>query len=327
MRIFIALLFAVVLLCGCTLQETPPVQPPAEQNASGYPLKGVSLSPRSFSSEDFTQFFVEAKQAGDIVMWAGDWNELAGEGSPKVVTELAPAQGYTPLVEVTYYTQGTGQLIRPLDDATKQRYKESAVAFAGKYKPEYLGFGIETNIMAEKSPEDFEEFVVFYNEVYDAVKEKSPDTKVFTVFQLEKMKGCTFWQENSCDSGMAEWDMLGRFKTDMAVFTTYPCLVYKDPADIPADYYTEISRHTTKPVAFTEIGWHSASYPPGWESNESEQADYVERFFGLTEGMDVEVMVWSFLYDQETEKPFDSMGLRNGDGTEKPAWSEWVEEK
>ncbi|NYZ77284.1 hypothetical protein H0O02_03135 [Candidatus Micrarchaeota archaeon] len=298
------------------------MEPP--QNASVYPLKGVSLSPKSFTGNDFAQFFTEAREAGDIVMWAGDWNELEGQGSPKVVAELASTYDYIPLIEVTYYTQGTGQLIRPLDEATKQAYKDSAVAFAEKYKPEYFAMGIETNIMYEKSPEDFEEFVAFYNEVYDAVKAASPNTKVFTVFQLESMKGCTFWQENSCDSSKAEWDIMGRFKSDMAVFTTYPCLVFKDPADIPADYYTEISQHTTKPIAFTEIGWYSEAYPPGWESSDAKQAQYVTRLFELTDGMDVEVMVWSFLYDPGTEAPFDSMGLLNDDGTERPALDAWM---
>ncbi len=34
--------------------------------------KGVSLSPRSSSQDDFLDFFEKAKQTGKIVMWAGD---------------------------------------------------------------------------------------------------------------------------------------------------------------------------------------------------------------------------------------------------------------
>lgn len=206
----------------------------------------------------------------------------------------------------------------------KERYKNSAVAFAERYRPEYLGFGIEVNIMYEKSPEDFEEFVIFYNDVYDAVKAVSPNTKVFTVFQLEKMKGLTFWSTSPSDSAKAQWQLINEFKSDIAAFTTYPGLVYKDPSEMPADYYNEIKMHTSKPVAFTEVGWHSDASPVGWESNDAEQAQFVTRFFNLTESLDREMVIWSFMYDQNTSEPFRSMGLYRSDGTAKQAWSEWL---
>jgi hypothetical protein len=38
-------------------------------------------------------------------------------------------------------------------------------------------------------PEGYDEFVELFAEVYGAVKEASPETSVFTVFQLERMKG------------------------------------------------------------------------------------------------------------------------------------------
>lgn len=209
----------------------------------------------------------------------------------------------------------------PLDDATKQK----AVAFAQKYKPEYLALGIEVNVLYEKSPEDFEYFAQFFSEAYDAVKAVSPNTKVFTIFQLEKMKGLNgglFGGVN--DPSKAEWVLLGKFqKSDLAAFTTYPGLVYKNPSEIPADYYSEIRTHTSKPIAFTEIGWHSAPSPQGWESSEQEQAEFASAFFSRTKGMGEEFAIWSFLYDQNTIKPFNSMGLFYANGTQKKAWGIW----
>ena len=294
--------------------------PPA---AVGYALKGVSLSPRS--DEYFGQFFEEAAEAGEVVMWAGDWMEIETGGAPIVVSGLASAYGYVPLVEVTYYTQGEGELVRPLTEENRRIYRESTMAFVEEYRPEYFVMGIETDIMHEKSPDDYYEFVEFYNEMYDEIKGVSPDTKVFTVFQLEGMKGCTLWEEASCDPGNSRWELIDDFKLDIVGFSTYPCLVYKDPADIPEGHYAEINEHVSKPIAFTENGWHSEAYPPEWESSEEEQARYVERFFGLTEDLDVEVTIWSFMYGPGTIKPFDSMGLRRDDGTARPAWDAWVE--
>jgi len=316
-RYLILLLVTLLLVTGC-VQET--VEEPFMEDHSGT-LKGVSLSPRSSSEDDFTGFFEEAVQAGDIVMWAGDWNELSiDQGAPKVVTGAASTYGYIPLVEVTIHS--SGQLLRPLDTDNLQMYRSRVLAFAEEYQPGYLGLGIEINGLYVKSPADFEVFVSFYNEVYDAVKEISPDTQVFTVFQLEVMKGLTMWEIEEHEE---HWELIDRFKTDIVAFTTYPGLFYRDPSDIPEDHYTEIASHTTKPVAFTEIGWHSEASPQGWESSEQEQAEFVETFFSLTADLDMEIAIWSFMYDPDTIEPFCSMGLRHNDGTARPSWEAWVE--
>ncbi|MFH0884436.1 MAG: hypothetical protein V1861_01885 [Candidatus Micrarchaeota archaeon] len=344
LQIMLLVLAAVMLISisGCIKQETqgngtPPTpngnnsagngSHPPNASSSGT-LKGVSLSPKSFQSSDFTDFFTKAKQAGSIISWAGDWNELANKenGGPTVVTGLSTTYSYIPLVEAQFFTQSDGRLLRPLDAATKESYKKSAADFAEMYKPEYLGLGIEVNILYEKSPADFDEFVQFYGEVYDAVKAKSPNTKVFTVFQLEKMKGLgggLFGGTN--DASNAQWSLLDRFqKSDIIVFTTYPDLIYKDPSEIPQDYYSEIKTHTTKPIAFSEIGWHSAASPAGWESSDAEQAEFVTTFFDRTKDLDEEFAIWSFLYDQNTIEPFNTMGLYGSDGSAKAAWTEWV---
>ncbi len=285
--------------------------------------KGVSLSPRSSQDEDFLDFFNEAGEAGNVVMWAGDWYDLGKMegGGPRVLTKLSSTYNYIPLVEATM--QSSGELIRPLNETVKLYYKNSAVTFAEEYKPEYLGLGIEINSVYVKSLEDFEEFVPFYNEVYDAVKAVSPRTEVFTVFQLERMKGLTLWEIEEVEP---HWELIDRFKTDLIAFTTYPGLYYRDPTDIPDDHYTEINNHTTKPIAFTEIGWHSAASPVGWESSDQEQAEFVQLFFELTLELDKEIVIWSFMYDNpDIIEPFNSMGLRRSDGTTRPAWEAWLQ--
>lgn len=317
-KFFVVLIVIAILLSGCNQQQ------PNLPNQSSGVLKGVTLTPKSFESADFTDFFVKAKQAGQLVAWAGDWNELGGDkNGPEVVTELASTYSYIPVIEAQFFTQSNGQLLRPLDAATKAEYKAKAVAFAEQYKPKYLGLGIETNILYEKSQTDFEDFAEFYGEVYDAVKQKSPNTKIFTVFQLEKMKGLGFFDSGNSE---AKWFLLDKFpKSDIIVFTTYPGLVYKSPSEIPSDYYSEISTHTSKPVAFTEIGWHSAPEPTGWESSETEQAEFVSVFFNNTKNLNKEFTIWSFLYDQNTIEPFDSMGLFSINNNPKISWSIWTE--
>jgi hypothetical protein len=254
-------------------------------------------------------------------MWAGDWLELVNEGAPATITGLADQYGYIPIIEVGHYTQQTGALLRPLNEENRQLYLEGTLAFITKHEPSYFGMGVEVNVFAEKNPEAFEVYLPFYNELYDRIKEISPQTKVFTVFQLEKMKGLTMWE---IEESQPHWEMIDLFSSDLVAFTTYPGLFYRDVDDIPEDHYQEIPTYTSKPIAFTEIGWHSDPSPAGWEGSQEEQAAFIQRFFDLTSELDLEIAVWSFMYDLEVFQPFDSMGLIDREGNEKMSWEAWT---
>ncbi len=315
-----SVLFLIVLFLGSCSQLVKEKGITPRQMTEGY-LKGVSLSPRSYEGTDFSEFMERVRDTQDVLMWAGDWIELSSNGAPFTVSDLAGQYGYIPIIEVGHYNQGSGELSRPFDDENRQIYLQSTLDFVEEYKPAYFGIGVEINVLAQKNPDAFEEFVPFYNELYDAIKAVSPGTKVFTVFQLEKIKGLTMWE---LERSAPHWDTIDRFKADLVGFTTYPGLFYRNVSDIPDDHYTEIKDHTSKPIAFTEIGWHSAPSPAGWESSEVEQAEFIEKFFELTQDLDLEVVVWSFMYDLEVFQPFDSMGLIDRDGNEKVGWEAWV---
>jgi hypothetical protein len=313
----------LILAAGCG-NRTETATPENIQSGSykdGSLLKGVSFSPRSFQGKDFQEFLDRVKETQDLVLWAGDWIEIDQKKAPITVTDLGNQYGVIPIIEVGHYSQESGELFRPFTDETRHIYRESTLEFVHTYQPAYFGMGVEINIFAEKNPQAFEEFVPFYNELYDAIKQISPETKVFTVFQLENIKGLGFWE---ISKAVPHWEMMDRFKLDLAAFTTYPGLVYRDVADIPANHYSEIREHTSQPIAFMEIGWHSAASPAGWESSQEEQAEFIRTFFGLTQHLPVEVAIWSFMYDIGTFEPFKSMGLIDAQGNEKIAWGEWV---
>ena len=311
------LITAVMTTAGCDSEEATESSP-SPQETTGL-LKGVSVSPRSFE-QHFGEFLDKVKETQDVLVWAGDWMEVHDKKAPTTFSGLASKYDYIPIIEVGHYIQESGELFRPLNEENKQIYLDSTIEFVKEHEPLYFGMGVETNIFAKKNPAAFEEFVPFYNEVYDAIKEVSPKTKIFTVFQLEAMKGLTMWE---IEENVPHWDMINRFKADIVAFTTYPGLFYRDPTDVPQDHYTEIGLHTSKPIAFTEIGWHSAPSPAGWESSEAEQVEFIETFFNLTSELNVEVAVWTFMYVTYDMEPFSSMGLYRSDGTAKPAWDAW----
>lgn len=365
--ILLMILFLTIslLITGCgkksldnidetSTDKTEIIEDNAKTSEANLPLKGITLTPKSFQGSDFTGFFEKAKEIGNdnqfIVSWAGDWNELGKDKSgPIVVTELASTYDYIPLIEVQFFTQSTGKLLRHLDETTKTEYKDNVILFVEKYKPKYIALGIEVNVLYTNSPSEFKDFTNLYNEIYDKIKASSPNTKVFTIFQLEKMKGLNgglFGGEN--DEEKAQWFLLKEFKTDIIAFTTYPGLIYKNPSEIPEDYYSSIETNIEAnlpenykqiPIAFTEIGWHSDASITGWESSEEEQAEVIKRFFEMTKALNkdadkeketdsnIEFFIWSFMYDQNTIQPFDSMGLIDKEGNVKLAWKEWSENK
>lgn len=129
-----------------------------------------------------------------------------------------------------------------------------------------------------------------------------------------------------------EWSLLDRFagRMDLAAFTTYPFLDAALPADLPDDYYSEIATHTSEPIAFTEIGWPSApisSAPSSaYGGTPDEQASFVRRFFGLTQGLNAEAELWAFPDDLGPGYPnaaMTSVSLRDNHGAAKPALAVW----
>ena len=304
-----------------TTDETPTE---SETPTLEYGLKGVSFSPRNYTGEGIIDFFTKAPESNDLITWVGDWVQLDDSNTaPYLAYGMRSLYGYEALVITAYIDQGSGVLLRPLDEETKQQYLDSAVSFTSTYKPRYMGFGVEMNIVEMKNSEAYEEFKAFYPTVYDAVKEVSPDTLVFTVWQLEHMKGLDgglFGGVNDPDN--AQWSLLDDFESDISAFTLYPCLIYGDPQEIPDDYLTEIAEHTDKPIAFTEMGWFREGFP-GWESSPEEQAAYIDRYFELSASIDPVFTIWSFYYDQATFEPFSTMGLLDVNMTETAGLDAW----
>ena len=292
------------------------------------PLAGVSLSPRSYDGGDFRSFFEEAGAAGSLVRWAGDWADLGeADGAPGVVATLARQHGMEPVIETGVFSASSRELFRPLTPETRERYVESAAAFCEVHAPPYLGIGVEVDFHHETDPDSFETFVDLFAETYDAVKAASPGTQVYTGFQLERLRGLRgglFGGENDPDS--ATWELLDRFPdADLVGVTSYPGLIYDEPAAIPEDYYVEVGDRAGKPVAITETGWSHETKGEGWESDEAEQAAFVDRLLALTADVDVETLLWVWLYEQADETgAFSGMSLRRADGSARPAWDAWV---
>jgi hypothetical protein len=206
------------------------------------------------------------------------------------------------------------------DPEFRQLWVSEASNIAGEFKPEYFSLGNEINDYFYLNPGHLDDYITLFDEACTAIKQASPQTKVFVVLSY------THLIEND------QFDFFTKFDdcADMIGLTTYPWKHYKDPSGIPDDYYTRIEQHTSKPIAFTEIGWISSA---GQGSSEQEQAEFLVRFLELTDGMDVEMINWLFLHEVElsgivakvTQPETSTISLKNADGSKKEIYDLWLD--
>ncbi|TAK04754.1 hypothetical protein EPO33_02030 [Patescibacteria group bacterium] len=312
MKGIVTTIFAVLLLgAGCA---------PASSLPQGT-LWGVSLSPASFSATDFPAFFAKAKEAGGLLTWGGRWQDLTQPaGAPHVVAQEGRRQG----LAIAIVTQPTpAEIANPVQRAA---FRDAVVAFAKERKPDFIGLGNEIN--REYDDKTLRSFAELFTETRAAVKQSAPDAQVFPVFQYEWLlgrRGGLYGGKD--DPSKAQWELLALFPdADLIAFTFYPALAFKEPSDIPADYFSQVRSHTNKRIAVTETGWFRQGAGGGWESDAKEAADYVRRLPELVGGADPRFVVWSFLYDQAAApRPFGSAGLLGAGQTTSPAWEAWKE--
>lgn len=325
-----------LLVSACTAQARPPQNTPSptwSAGASAGPTPGTtqtarfgtSLSPRSTTEDDFTTFLELVDDAGGILLWAGDWSELATEdGAPEITVQLASDRGLTPVLATGL--PRTSNEEHDLDADQRERVVAVYRDFVAEHRVPWLAVGVEVDELERTSPQLFDEYVAAFADIAIAVSDASPATKVFPVFQFERVAGRHGGLFGGADGAPPRWDLLTRFPDADAIgFTTYPALVFGDPAEIPDDYYEAVADHTDLPVLFTEVGWFAGTDIAGWESSEAEQLAFVERLAGLMDALDPEAVIWSFLFDQDVEVPFDTMGLLDDTGQERLAWRAWTE--
>lgn len=321
----VAVLALVLSACATTPASGPTSEVTSTSISTTWdtssPFVGFSLSPASYDETGFNEFFERVDEGADLVAWVGAWQEIDRGGT--LVYELASQHRYVPVVVTGFPTDADG--FREIPDEAGEMIA-TVTGWLADHPVPFFGFGVEVNsFLHDKAPDDFEWFVTVFPEVAAAVHEASPNTVVFPVFQLEHLRGLEdglFGGERTAP----EWELIDRFpEADAIGFTTYPGLIHRTPPSVPEGYYEEILDHTDKPVVFTEVGWQAGGELGEWTGTPKNQEDFVVDRLPELARMS-EMVIWSFLYDQEAGGPaFQTMGLVDQEGNERPAWGAWVE--
>ena len=337
-----AVIAAALLLAACSGAAVPSPTPAASAapQATRYGVAGLIAPhfPAPVPADYETLYTSLASTGGALGLYTA-WSDAGAEGKPPAAIAAATAAAakyrFGPLVIALGVTADAPGGVRSTVDwngPQRDRFVAAATAVAKERKPEMLALGVESNRLWMSDPQAFDGFVTGYAEAYDAIKKVSPSTRVFTIFQLELMRGSAYLMTGKSEPAAPQWPLLEKFagRLDVAGFTTYPFLDFRTPAEIPDDYYADAARRAGVPVAFTEIGWPSADLGGAaagspYGGTPEEQADFARRFFALTKSLDVAAALWSFPNDLGSGGPrtFASVGLRENDGTAKPALDVW----
>lgn len=210
-----------------------------------------------------------------------------------------------------------------------------------EFEPHYLGLASEINTYLDAYPEDVENYMSLYVEVYDQVKSVSAETQVFVTFQWDDLNNIFAPAAEGRPAYQTNWEQVEAFETklDLWVISSYPYFVFDDGA-IPADYYTPLLEQTDKPLAVAEGGWSSTQVGPVG-GTEAGQVAYLE---AVHDQLGDRLSFWVYLIlsdlnmesisegledvgrppeDADTLSLFASLGLRSFDGTPKPALEVW----
>ncbi|KYK29908.1 MAG: hypothetical protein AYK19_19010 [Theionarchaea archaeon DG-70-1] len=320
------------LFIGC-VSQSPEQQPPTDSleiPERGFLMGGLPIPKEGQSFED------AYREAALYCEFAPVWgkptpfyelaDELSGSWGKTFVDNYIRGNGMVPLIHLSFIDAGVTLKTPPGMEATlsdpewRNLYKKAVLDVVTGSRPVYLSVGNEVNRWYEKygidGPNGFQHYVTLYEEIYDAVKEISPETTVF----------CTFAREIVSENREADLEVLNLFnpqKMDILAFTSYPHAVQRisRPSDIPDDYYSRALKYMDNPLGFTEVAWSSLDAFGG----EQGQADFLRDICGrltIQQGVDLYFVGWPWLRDLSDDV---SIGLIKRDGTEKLAYTVWKE--
>lgn len=211
-----------------------------------------------------------------------------------------------------------------------------------EFQPHFLGLASEINTYLDAHPDDAENYMTLYRETYDLVKAQAPETQIFVTFQWDDLNNLFPGAEEGRVEGQTNWDQIEAFepRLDLWVISSYPYFVFPSGAEIPADYYAPLLERTDKPLAVAEGGYSSQPVGP-IPGSPQDQVDYLEAIHNQIGGR-LTFWVYIILNDlnmdsiagmmQEQGRPesdvntlsmFACVGLREADGTPKPALEVW----
>src|SRR5262249_35067271 len=150
------------------------------------------------------------------------------------------------------------------DGASKRAAYVAYVAWmVKKFKPRWVNVAIEMNFFMACGDSAWSGLVEVERAAYDAVKGVDSAAVVFPSFQIDVLYGsgpdCTSGDRDRCYD--ASYAKLANVKRDRFAVTSYPYLfdALRDPAALPADWFTRGGDRCKERTVVAETGWLAES--------------------------------------------------------------------
>jgi hypothetical protein len=356
------LLLLVGLACGKSAPSTPFPTPEASVFESGRTAYGFFPSPPEATLPSVLNHFKDLGRHADFVLFqhALPWQEFVngvnGESQSRTDIRNQMTLAVQNGLEAVYVVDPLNGLNRRefmglpggwepsfANPDVRAAFTNYTLWLVHEFHPRYLGLASEINTYMDAHPEDAANYISLYHSVYTLVKAEAPETQIFVTFQWEDLNNLFSMAAEGRQPFDTNWDQIEAFEPnlDLWVISSYPFAVFESGADIPPDYYTPLLSRTSKPLAVAEGGFTSLPTPP-FPGNEQSQVDYLNAIHNQLGGERLDFWVYLLLNDFNLDSyakmmrkdglsddnvntlgMFASVGLRQFDGTPKPALQVW----
>lgn len=339
-KLLLTLLISLFFITSCTLQPLGSTNIEFTKQDLGILSRkcfiGVSgYSPANFPSSTASQvsrFWSEVNTAADVYGVHVDWTDtnILYEASSNFDGDIELVLGFQKPEEW---------------ELLSEKYLEKLTSLLNNGKQiKYVAIGNEVNTLYKQYPDKFDKFIAAYNLIYDEIKKKFPEVKIFTTFQYELLTGKGYLSQGT-ERSKNQFELLEKFKDklDLIGLTVYPYFDLNHPKQVETDYFKDLRRYTDKPIAITETGWMSRKTfggdrsfisAKGLTGSEDEQVDYIKVLLELCNQEKITFINWLGLNDfvewtdgdngTKGYEVFDSIGLKKHDGSPKMAWNYWM---
>lgn len=182
-------------------------------------------------------------------------------------------------------------------------YTNFALDMIDRFDPDYFNYATEISELMLNVPGQYDLFVTFAEQVYNAIKARHPDLPVLVSLALK-----------SPDSGAS--DIIRRdFQriadyVDIAGASVYPYAFFDagdaaSPEDLPGNWLSQITRLAPdKPVTVTESGWIAENlniprFNLSVQSTPARQLAFVERLLEQSQSLDAAFVIWFTAVDYD----------------------------
>ena len=359
---FIVIILALAALaCGESIPSTPYQTPEVSVFDAGRTVYGFFPSPPKLTTESVIATIQGIGQHGDVILvqrtipWADFIGSADGKSQDIVdlhnMMTLAGQNGLEAIFVVDPLNGLNRSQFAPLPpqladgnfgtSGVRTAFKNYALRIVREFHPRYLGLASEINTYADAHPDDFQNFVSLYRETYEAIKAESPETQVFVTFQWDDLNNAIPFDLTGGERYQTKWEQIEVFEPylDLWAISSYPFVAFDSAADIPPDYYTPLITRTDKPLAVAEGGVNSLAIGQ-FHGTPQDQVDYLNAIHTQL-GDRLSFWIYLILNDIDGEAYreflaqngmqanantilwFAAVGLRELDGTPKPAMQVW----